>query len=124
MERVYPFAQDVEAPDMPEPRGKPVVITVYVDASYASNFVTRQARTGVLIFVNRAPIMWYSKKQNSIETSSFGSEFMACKTAVEQLEGLHYKLRMMGVPIDGYAHMKIDNMSFVNNTSTPESTLK
>ena len=31
---------------------------------------------------------------------------------------------MMGVPIDSYAHMKIDNMSVVKNTSTPESTLK
>ena len=31
---------------------------------------------------------------------------------------------MMGVPIDGYAHMKIDNMSVVKNTSIPESTLK
>ena len=120
----YPFAKDNKPPDMPTPRGKPVVITVYVDASHAANLVTRQSRTGVLVFVNRAPIIWYSKKQNSIETSSFGSEFMACKTAVEILEGLRYKLRMMGVPIDGYAHLKIDNMSVVKNTSTPESMLK
>ena len=66
-------------------------------ASHATNLVTRQSRTGVLIYVNKAPIIWYSKKQNSIETSSFGSEFMALKAGVELLEGLVYKLQMMGV---------------------------
>ena len=112
------------SPDMPEPRGKAVQITMFVDASHAANLITRQSRTGVLIFVNRAPIIWYSKKQNSIETSSFGSEFMALKTGVEMLEALRYKLRMMGVPLDGYAHVKVDNMSVVKNSSVPESTLK
>ena len=31
---------------------------------------------------------------------------------------------MMGIPLDGYAHIKVDNMSVVRNTSVPESTLK
>ena len=65
-----------------------------------------------------------SKKQNSIEASSFGSEFSAMKTAVELVEGLRYKLRMMGVPLDGHAHVKADNLSMVTNSSMPESTLK
>jgi len=69
-------------------------------------------------------IVWFSKKQNSIETSSFGNEFMALKTGVELLEGLIYKLQMMGVPIEGYCNTCIDNMSVVNNTSVPESILK
>ena len=120
----YPEASDVLPPDMPEPLGKAVQITMFVDASHAANLVTRQSRTGVLIFVNRAPIVWFSKKQASIETSSFGSEFMALKTGSEILEGLRYKLRMMGVPLDGYAHVKVDNLSVVRNTSVPESTLK
>jgi hypothetical protein len=120
----YPDAKDVLPPDMPEPLGKPVQITMFVDASHAANLVTRQSRTGVLIFVNRAPIVWFSKKQASIETSSFGSEFMALKTGMEILEGLRYKLRMMGIPIDDYAHVKVDNLSVVRNTSVPESTLK
>ena len=120
----YPDARDVLPPDMPEPLGRPVQITMFVDASHATNLVTRQSRTGVLIFVNRAPIIWYSRKQASIETSTFGSEFMALKTGMELLEGLRYKLRMMGIPLDGYAHIKVDNMSVVRNTSVPESTLK
>lgn len=31
---------------------------------------------------------------------------------------------MMGIELDGHAHMRVDNMSVVRNTSTPESTLK
>jgi hypothetical protein len=104
--------------------GKAVKITMFVDASHAANLVTRQSRSGVLIFVQRAPIVWHSKKQNSIETSTFGSEFMALKTGVELLEALRYKLRMMGVPIERYTQVKVDNVSVVNNTSVPESTLK
>ena len=79
---------------------------------------------GVLIYLNRAPTIWFSKKQNSVETASFGSKFTALKIGVELINGLRYKLRMMGVPIDGHAHVRADNMSVIHNTTAPESTLK
>jgi len=120
----YPPAKKMNPPDMPEALGLGVELTMFVDASHATNLVTRQPGTGVLIYVNKAPIIWFSKKQNSIETISFGSEFMALKTGVELLEGLIYKLHMMGVPVEGYCHTCVDNMSLVNNTSVPESVLK
>ena len=88
----YPWAKDKIPEDRPDPLGRPVQLTMFVDASHAANIVTRQSRTGVLLFVNSAPVMWYLKKQNSVETSSFGSEFMALKTGVELLEALRYKL--------------------------------
>jgi hypothetical protein len=40
------------------------------------------------------------------------------------VKGLRYKLRMMGVPLDGHAHLRVDNNSVVCNTLIPESTLK
>ena len=76
------------------------------------------------MYVNKAPVLAYSKKQNSIETSSFGSEFTALKTAVELTEGIVYKLRMMGVPVEGPARILGDNMSVITNSSVPESMLK
>jgi hypothetical protein len=111
-------------PNAPQPRGKAVEITTFVDADHAGDRVTRRSRTGVLIYVNRAPIMWFSKRQNSVETSTFGSEFVALKTATEMIQGLRYKLRMMGIPIDGAARVLCDNMSVVYNTTAPESMLK
>ncbi len=42
-----------------------------------------------------------SKRQNTIEASTFGSEFIALKTATEQIEALPYKLSMFGIPVEG-----------------------
>ena len=64
------------------------------------------------------------KRQETVETSTFGSEFVAMRIAVEIIEGLRYKLRMMGIPIDGPASVFCDNNSVVLNASTPESQLK
>jgi hypothetical protein len=74
--------------------------------------------------LNMAVVAWYSKKQGSIEGASFGSEFVALKTAIEANRALRYKLRMMGVPIDGPTYFYCDNMSVVHNTTAPESMLK
>lgn len=96
----------------------------FVDANHAGCHVTRRSHTGVIIYVNRAPILWFSKRQNTVETSTFGSEFVAMRIATEMIEGLRYKLRMMGVPIDGPTTVFCDNQSVVHNTTKPESTLK
>ena len=54
----------------------------------------------------------------------FGSEFVALKIAVEMVEGLRYKLRMMGIRLDGPANCFCDNGSVVTNVTNPASTLK
>jgi hypothetical protein len=109
---------------MPEARGNAIQINCFVDADHAGNRVTRRSHTGILIFINRAPIIWYSKAQNTVESSTFGSEFIATKIAVDLVEALRYKLRMFGVPLDGAANMFIDNQSVVLNSTIPSSTLK
>lgn len=120
----YPNASEDIPPNAPEARGKAVQMIAFSDSDHAGDLLTRRSRTGVLIFLNRSPIIWYSKKQSAIETSTFGSEFMALKTATDLVKGLRYKLRMMGIPIEGPAHIKVDNMSVFNNASKPESVLK
>ena len=101
-----------------------VLTHCFVDSDHAGDKVTRQSQTGILIFVNRAPILWYSKRQNTVETSTFGSEFIAMKTAVEQVESLQYKLRMLGVPLEGPTNMFCDNEAVFKNASIPDSTQK
>jgi hypothetical protein len=120
----YPDAKEPIPGNMPEPRGKEVQLNAFVDADHAGNQVTRRSRTGVLIFVNKAPVIWFSKRQNTVETSTFGSEFVAMKIATELLIGLRYKLRMMGLPLDGPANVFGDNQSVVTNASRSESVLK
>lgn len=109
--------------NQPPPRGCSVVMTAYVDASHAANKVTRRSHTGYIIFVNRAPILWYSKRQTTVESSTFSSEFIALRTMVEAVRGLRFKLKMFGVPVDGPASVLCDNEKVVHNSSSLESTL-
>ena len=74
--------------NMPEARGLGFTIRAYVDTDHAGNTVTRQSRTGFMVYLNNTPVYWLSKKQNSVETSSFCSEFMAMKNLYEYLRGL------------------------------------
>ena len=104
--------------------GNSVVTSCFVDANHAGCKVTRCLHTGVILFVNKAPILWYSKRQNTVETSTFGSEFCAMKTAIDMIEGLRYKLRMLGIPMAGATSVFCDNESVVKNSTAPESTLK
>jgi hypothetical protein len=108
---------------MPPPMGNPVEMFCFVDADHAGNLATCCSHTGIIIFLNKSPTVWYSKRQNTIESSTFGSKFVALKTAVEIIIGLRYKLRMFGVPLAGPTNVFCDNQSVVHKASTPETTL-
>ena len=120
----YRGAEEAIPPDRPPVRGNPVSTHCFVDANLAEDSVTRRSQTGVLIFVNRAPVLWHSKRQNTVEASTFGSEIVALKNAVEMIEGLRYKLRMFGIPILGATNVYCDNEAVTKNCSIPESTLR
>ena len=122
----YRDAKEEMPKNMPKPRGRSVVTTAFVDSSHAANKVTRRSHSGHIIFVNRAPVKWHSKRQNTVETSAFSSEFIAMKHVVEDIEYLRFKLRMFGVPLDeDQPETKIlcDNEAVVKNSSKIESTL-
>jgi hypothetical protein len=58
------FYGDVKKAILPnalEPRGNYVQVSAFIDANHAGNLVTCQSQTGILIFVNKALVMWYSK---------------------------------------------------------------
>ena len=116
--------KEILPPGAPPARGFGFTMRAFVDADHAGDVVTRRSRTGFVVYLNNAPIYWLSKKQNSVETSSFGSEFMAMKHCLEYLRGLRYKLRMMGIPCVGNAYVYGDNQSVLYNGSLPDSTLK
>ena len=105
MKVLCPDAIDQTLHDMPQALGEGVNISCFVDADHAGNKITRMSHTGIIIFINSAPIIWYSKRQNTVESSTFGSELIALKQAVDMLEGLIYKLRMFGIPIYGEARI-------------------
>ncbi len=95
-----------------------------VDSDHAGDKTPQQLRTGFLIFLNMSLNNWLSQKQPTIESSVFGTELVAMELGVEALQGIRYKLCMMGVLIAGPTYAYGDNMSVIHNTQWPESTLK
>jgi len=92
----YPHGEDCLKEEVPEnasePQGNGIIIGAFVDSDYAGCKVSQRLRTGFLVYLQCALIYWFSKKQGSIETSIFGSEFIAMKQCTEYVRGLKYKL--------------------------------
>ena len=121
---VYGGAKEHVPKDAPTPKGKPVVLTTYVDANLYHDWVNGKAVTGVLHYVNQTPFEWYCKKQATVEVATYGSEFVAAKTAVEQAMASRVTLRYLGIPVKGSTYMFGDNGSVVTNSTQPHSPLK
>jgi hypothetical protein len=84
--KCYRDAAEAVPPNMPKPRGKSVITTCFVDADHDGCRITRRSQTGILIFVQRSPILRYSTRQNTAETSTFGSDFIAMKIQQNSLK--------------------------------------
>jgi hypothetical protein len=77
----YGNVKEEDPPNMLPPLGAPVSITCFVDSDHAGNKATRRLHTGIIIFINNAPIQVFSKKQNTCESSMYGSELVAMRIA-------------------------------------------
>jgi hypothetical protein len=119
----YKHAEEPAPPNMPSPRGRHMSTHAFVDSDHAGDKVTRRSQTGVLIFCCRAPVLSCSKRQNSVETSTYGSELVAMRQAIDLVKSLRCKLRMFGIPIDGPTNIFCNNESVFKNVSRPESVL-
>jgi hypothetical protein len=75
--------------------------------------------------MNRVPIVWYSKRQQTVETSAFSAEFIAMKACLEAIKHLRFKLQCFGIPMPGAepTYVLFDNKSVVKNTTNVDSTL-
>ena len=119
----YADAKEEIPPGSPEPKGKPVTTTSYFDANLYHDLISGKSVTGVLHFFNGTPIDWYSKLQSTVETATFGSEYVAGRTCTEQIIDLRLTLRYLGVPINGRSMMFGDNESVINSAAIPHSKM-
>jgi len=121
--KLYPEAAE-KIPDVyPEALGKPVQLWLEFDSDHANDLETRRSVTGVLLFINNTLIKWHCRRQSTVETSTYGAEISACKTAGELVIEYRYKLRVLGVPLKDRAFVYGDNLSVIINGSIPESVV-
>ena len=100
-----------------------MTLSHYVDANLLHCLATGRLVTGILHFANKTPMGWYSKKQATVETATYGSEFVAARICVEQIIDLRCTLRYLGIPIRVKSYMFGDNKSVVDSSTIPQSKL-
>jgi len=120
---VYGAGSELIPHDLPTPLGKPVHLTHYLDANLYHDLLTGRSVSGILHFLNATPIDWYSKKQSTVETATYGSEFVAARICTEQAIDLRLTLRYLGIPIAGKSFLFGDNESVVNSSKHPHAKL-
>ena len=113
---VYGQIEELLPADAPESLGKHVTLTHYVDANLMHDIATGISVTGILHLVNKTPIEWYSKKQATVETATYGSEFVAARLCTEQVIDLRNTLQYLGVPVREKSYMFGDNKSVVDSS--------
>ena len=119
----YPDAEESHLRKKFEPLGRTVIIQVYVDTNHAGKLGKRRPHSGILVYVNSSLINFYIKRQNTVESSSFGSEIVSLRIATEVVEAFSYKLTTLGVYLEGPAEVYCDKKSVVINSSVPVSVL-
>ena len=123
MHTVYGDVRENIPTDIPEPAGNNIILTTYVDANLYHDYITGRSVTGIIHIVNQTPIDWYSKRQATVETATYGSEFVAARIATDQIIDLRTTLRYLGVPVDRSTYMFGDNESVVKSLTIPHSAL-
>ena len=109
--------------DAPRPLGKRVQFTTYYDANLYHDLITGRSVTGALHLANKTVIDYYAKLQSTVETATFGSEFVAGRTATEQVMDIRQSFRYLGVPVETPTAAFGDNDAVVNAATTPHARL-
>ena len=67
-------------------------LTVFSDADMAGDIDERRSTSGVLVFLESAPISWLSLKQKVVALSTCEAEYVAAATAACQVMWLRWLL--------------------------------
>jgi hypothetical protein len=120
----YPDAQDQVDKDWPSPKGEPIRVTIYLDSDHAGNRTDRRSITGLIVFLNKMPYRWFSKRQTCVEASTFGAEFSAVRSGIEEAIAITHTCKSLGIRLDGPVEIYCDNRAVVDNCTIPGSALK
>ena len=84
---------------------------------------TGASLTARLHFCNQSPTEWYSKKQATVETATYGSEFVAAQDSNRTNYGPEVHSEVLGSPHLVKSYIFGDKRSAVTSATLPHSTL-
>ena len=79
----YGGDEEIVPKDSPPPNGKFIILTHYVDANLMLCILIGRSVTDIMYLLNGTLIDSFSKKQATIETAIYGSEYIAACKCVE-----------------------------------------
>ena len=62
---------------MTEPRVRSLSISFFVDANHAGTVVTTFSNNVIITFIQNTPLIWFSKRHNTVVSDKFGSNLVA-----------------------------------------------
>ena len=120
---IYGKVTEMVPKDVPVPLGKKVLLTTYVDANLYHCMITSRSVSCIIHLINKTPFEWFSKKQSTIETATYGSEYTAARIAVDHIVKHRNMLCYMGIPVEKITYLFGDNRSVVNSSTMPHAKL-
>jgi hypothetical protein len=120
----YPDAREDIASDFPTAHGRELETAVFFDADHAHDHVTRRSISGLIVFVGSTPVIWHSKRQGCIATSTYCAEFISMRSAVEEAISICYMLRCLGKPVQRPTDLFGDNFGLIQSAELPDGELK
>jgi hypothetical protein len=119
----YGKVEELLPQDAPKPLRNMVTTVTYMDANLYYDMLTGRSVTGVLHLCNGTLVDWYSQRQATVETATFGSEFTAARNAVDQIIDIRTALRYLYVPVNNKRYMFGYNQAVVSNSTILHSSL-
>ena len=119
----YGQVKELVPSDLPKALGLTVLFTTYVDANLYHDLLTGRSVSGILHLMNQTPFEYYTKKQNSVATATYGSEFMAARIACNQIVENRMMFRYLGVPLAEKVYLFGNNKSVVDSSIIPHGKL-
>ncbi len=120
----YLYANEEIDKRFPRPLGQEMSVSVFFDSDHAHDKATGRSISGVIVLVGSTPVIWRSKRQGAVQTSTYGAEFSAMRLATEEAITIRYMLRSLGIRVSKPTDISGDNAGVIVNATMPEATLK
>lgn len=85
----------------------------YSDSDFASDIDTRKSTSGTLILLNNSPIIWKSRKQSTVATSTTNAEFVAASVNCAEVIWVRSFLKELGREQKNPTLLYLDNQSAI-----------
>jgi hypothetical protein len=120
----YVYAGEELDKKFPRPLGEELDTSIFFDSDHTHDKISGRSISSVIVMVGSTPIIWRSKRQGAVQTSTYGAEFSAMKLATEETIAIRYMLQALGIKISTPSAIAGNNAGVIANVSMPDATLK